>query len=134
MAVKIQGRRGEIALRVETHGRNRPPVGVMFVPWFGESQLNNKLTLDTTCPIQGPSHCGTAGLREPAVAGWNAVPVRPSAECCPSGADAAVFSPAFPCRFRYTSLLSVPVIGPDQVVHHAQVFHQTRFLGTAYTT
>ena len=37
--------------RVETKGRNRPPRGVVFVPWFDESQLNNKVTLDATDPI-----------------------------------------------------------------------------------
>jgi len=50
-AVKLQSRRGEITLRVETKGRNRPPRGVVFVPWFDESRLINKLTLDATCPI-----------------------------------------------------------------------------------
>jgi nitrate reductase NapA len=51
MAVKLQTRRGEIRTRVETRGRNRPPQGVVFVPWFDESRLVNKLTLDATCPI-----------------------------------------------------------------------------------
>jgi len=51
MAAKIQSRRGEIIARVETRGRNRPPQGVVFVPWFDESRLINKLTLDATCPI-----------------------------------------------------------------------------------
>ena len=51
MAAKIQSRRGEIVARVETRGRNRPPQGVVFVPWFDESRLINKLTLDATCPI-----------------------------------------------------------------------------------
>ena len=50
-AVKLQTRRGELVTRVETQGRNRPPVGVVFIPWFDESQLVNKLTLDATCPI-----------------------------------------------------------------------------------
>jgi len=50
-AVKLQTRRGELATRVETRGRNRPPEGVVFIPWFDESQLVNKLTLDATCPI-----------------------------------------------------------------------------------
>jgi nitrate reductase NapA len=44
-------RRGEIRIRVETRGRNRPPPGVVFVPWFDASILVNKLTLDATCPI-----------------------------------------------------------------------------------
>jgi nitrate reductase NapA len=51
MAAKIQSRRGEISARIETRGRNRPPQGVVFVPWFDESRLINKLTLDATCPI-----------------------------------------------------------------------------------
>jgi len=50
-AVKIETRRGAIVSRVETRGRNRPPKGVIFIPWFDESQLVNKLTLDATCPI-----------------------------------------------------------------------------------
>lgn len=51
MTVKLQSRRGEIVTRVETQGRNRPPRGVVFVPWFDEGRLINKLTLDATCPI-----------------------------------------------------------------------------------
>jgi nitrate reductase NapA len=49
--VKLLTRRGELLTRVETRGRNRPPAGVVFIPWFDESQLVNKLTLDATCPI-----------------------------------------------------------------------------------
>src|SRR3990172_2969056 len=49
--VKVISRRGEIQTRVETRGRNKPPVGLVFVPWFDESRLINKLTLDATCPI-----------------------------------------------------------------------------------
>ena len=37
--------------RVETRGRNKPPRGVVYVPWFDSSQLINKLTLDATDPI-----------------------------------------------------------------------------------
>ncbi|HYD30019.1 MAG TPA: nitrate reductase catalytic subunit NapA [Azospirillaceae bacterium] len=51
MPVKLQTRRGEVASRVETQGRNKPPRGVVFIPFFDESQLVNKLTLDATCPI-----------------------------------------------------------------------------------
>ncbi len=51
MAAKLQSRRGEIEIRVETRGRNKPPRGVIYVPWFDESRLINKLTLDATCPI-----------------------------------------------------------------------------------
>ena len=50
-AAKIVSRRGEIITRVETRGRNRPPVGLVFVPWFDASQLINKVTLDATDPI-----------------------------------------------------------------------------------
>ena len=49
--VKVASRRGEIELRVETKGRNKPPVGLVFVPFFDEHRLVNKLTLDATCPI-----------------------------------------------------------------------------------
>jgi nitrate reductase NapA len=50
-AVRIISRRGEIQSRVETRGRNRPPRGLVFVPWFDASQLINKVTLDATDPI-----------------------------------------------------------------------------------
>ena len=51
MQVKVKSRRGEILARIETKGRNKPPVGLIFVPFFDESRLVNKLTLDATCPI-----------------------------------------------------------------------------------
>lgn len=50
-AVRISSRRGTVVSRVETKGRNVMPEGVVFIPWFDESQLVNKLTLDATCPI-----------------------------------------------------------------------------------
>ncbi|MFW8637336.1 nitrate reductase catalytic subunit NapA [Cribrihabitans pelagius] len=49
--IMISTRRGEMLSRVETRGRNKPPKGLVFVPWFDESQLINKLTLDATCPL-----------------------------------------------------------------------------------
>ena len=49
--VTVQSRRGEITTRVETRGRNKPPRGLVFVPWFDASQLINKVTLDATDPI-----------------------------------------------------------------------------------
>ncbi len=49
--VKVSSRRGEIVTRVETRGRNKTPVGLVFVPFFDEHRLVNKLTLDATCPI-----------------------------------------------------------------------------------
>ena len=50
-AAKIQSRRGEIIATIETEGRNLPPRGVIFVPWFDAGVLINKVTLDATCPI-----------------------------------------------------------------------------------
>ncbi|WP_298916900.1 nitrate reductase catalytic subunit NapA [uncultured Roseobacter sp.] len=49
--VRVASRRGEIITRVETRGRNKPPRGLVFVPWFDASQLINKVTLDATDPI-----------------------------------------------------------------------------------
>jgi nitrate reductase (cytochrome) len=49
--IRLISRRGEIRTRVETQGRNRPPQGVVFVPFFDASQLINKTTLDATDPI-----------------------------------------------------------------------------------
>ncbi|MGV1099684.1 nitrate reductase catalytic subunit NapA [Thiovibrio sp. JS02] len=51
MAAKITSRRGEILATVETRGRNKMPAGSIFVPFFDERRLINKLTLDATCPI-----------------------------------------------------------------------------------
>ncbi|WP_086932089.1 periplasmic nitrate reductase subunit alpha [Agarilytica rhodophyticola] len=49
--VKIRSKRGEIITRVETRGRNQPPRGLVFVPWFDARQLINRVTLDATDPI-----------------------------------------------------------------------------------
>jgi len=49
--VKVQTRRGEVTTRVETRGRNKPPRGLVFMPWFDAGQLVNKLTLDATDPL-----------------------------------------------------------------------------------
>ncbi len=51
MVVKVASRRGEMTARLETRGRNKPPVGLIFVPFFDEARLVNKLTLDATCPL-----------------------------------------------------------------------------------
>ncbi len=40
--IKVQSRRGFIRTRVETRGRNRPPRGVVFVPWFDESAADQQ--------------------------------------------------------------------------------------------
>ncbi|MCL1826106.1 MAG: nitrate reductase catalytic subunit NapA [Betaproteobacteria bacterium] len=49
--VKVISRRGEIMLQVDTKGRNKPPRGLVFVPFFDEQKLVNKLILDATCPL-----------------------------------------------------------------------------------
>jgi len=51
-AAWIESRRGKIKAVVETRGRrNRPPKGLVYVPWFDEGVFINKVTLDATCPI-----------------------------------------------------------------------------------
>ena len=49
--VLLSSRRGEVRCRVETRGRNRPPVGLVFVPFFDANILVNKLILDATDPL-----------------------------------------------------------------------------------
>ena len=49
--VKVVSRRGEITSRVTTRGRNRPPEGLVYVPWFDAGRLINKVTLDATDPL-----------------------------------------------------------------------------------
>lgn len=51
MEARVVSRRGEIIARVETRGRNRPPEGLIFVPWFDSGRLINKVTLDATDPL-----------------------------------------------------------------------------------
>jgi len=47
----VESRRGRVKTHVETRGRNRPPKGLIFVPWFDEKVFINKVTLDATCPM-----------------------------------------------------------------------------------
>jgi nitrate reductase NapA len=47
----VESRRGKVKAVVETQGRNRPPRGYTFVPFFDESVYINKVTLDSTCPL-----------------------------------------------------------------------------------
>jgi nitrate reductase NapA len=47
----VESRRGEVKAVVETQGRNRPPKGYTFVPFFDEAVFINKVTLDATCPM-----------------------------------------------------------------------------------
>ena len=49
--ILIANKRGEVRARVETRGRNRPPKGLVFVPFFDARILINKLILDATDPL-----------------------------------------------------------------------------------
>lgn len=49
--VVVESRRGQVRVRVETRGRNKPPRGLVFVPWFDADVLINRVTLDATDPI-----------------------------------------------------------------------------------
>ncbi|EIA1617832.1 periplasmic nitrate reductase subunit alpha [Vibrio parahaemolyticus] len=49
--VVIANKRGEVRVRVETRGRNRPSKGLVFVPFFDARILINKLILDATDPL-----------------------------------------------------------------------------------
>ncbi|NOX24833.1 MAG: nitrate reductase catalytic subunit NapA [Deltaproteobacteria bacterium] len=49
--VWIESRRGRVKAHLETRGRNRPPKGLVFVPWFDEKVFINKVCLDATCPM-----------------------------------------------------------------------------------
>jgi nitrate reductase NapA len=49
--VLVENKRGEIRIRVETRGRNKPPKGLIFIPFFDVRILVNKLILDATDPL-----------------------------------------------------------------------------------
>ena len=44
--VRVVSRRGELELEARVDGRGRPPRGSVFVPFFDESKLINRVTLD----------------------------------------------------------------------------------------
>ncbi len=48
---RISSRRGEVVLFVEVGGRVTPQEGMVYVPWFDEEVMINKVTLDAFCPI-----------------------------------------------------------------------------------
>lgn len=48
--VKLETRRGSLKLRVWLDGRGKPPRGSVFVPFFDEELLINKLTLEAFDP------------------------------------------------------------------------------------
>lgn len=47
----VESRRSRVKVKIETRGRNRPPKGLIYIPWFDENVLINKVCLDATCPI-----------------------------------------------------------------------------------
>jgi len=49
--VLVESKRGEVRCRVETRGRNRPPEGLVFIPFFDARVLINKVCLDATDPL-----------------------------------------------------------------------------------
>ncbi len=65
--VKLISRRGHILSRIETRGRNKPPRGLVFVPWFDARQLINKVTLDATDPLSKQTDFKKCAVRIEAV-------------------------------------------------------------------
>ncbi len=49
--VKVSNSRGSVISRIDTRGRNKPPEGLVFVPWFDSRRMINKLILDATDPL-----------------------------------------------------------------------------------
>jgi len=49
--IKITSRRGEVIVHADIGGRVVPQEGMVFVPWFDEDVMINKVTLDAFCPI-----------------------------------------------------------------------------------
>ena len=47
----VESRRSKVKVKIETRGRNRPPKGLIYIPWFDENVLINKVCLDATCPL-----------------------------------------------------------------------------------
>ena len=49
--VRITSRRGELDLAAWIDGRSLPQEGLIFVPFFDETKLINRVTLDEYCPM-----------------------------------------------------------------------------------
>ena len=49
--IRLVSRRGEVELTARVEERGHSSRGVVFVPFFDETLLINKLTLDAHCPI-----------------------------------------------------------------------------------
>lgn len=50
-AIWIESRRGRVKAKIDARGRNRPPKGLIYVPFFDENVFINKVCLDATCPL-----------------------------------------------------------------------------------
>jgi nitrate reductase NapA len=61
--VWIESRRGRIKAIAETQGRNRPPRGYTFAPFFDEAVFVNKICLDVTCPMSKEEDFKKAAIR-----------------------------------------------------------------------
>jgi nitrate reductase NapA len=59
----IESRRGKFRAVVETQGRNRPPKGYTFAPFFDESVFVNKVCLDVTCPMSKETDFKKAAIK-----------------------------------------------------------------------
>ena len=51
LMVRLVSRRGQLDLSARIDGRGKPLPGSVFVPFFDEKKLVNRLTLDAYCPI-----------------------------------------------------------------------------------
>jgi nitrate reductase NapA len=59
----LESRRGKVKAVVETQGRNRPPRGTTFVPFFDEGVFINKVCLDVTCPMSKETDFKKAAIK-----------------------------------------------------------------------
>ena len=49
--IRISSRRGKVDVYAEVGGRVTPQKGMVYVPWFDEDVMINKVTFDACCPI-----------------------------------------------------------------------------------
>jgi nitrate reductase NapA len=49
--VRVTSRRGSMTARASVNGRSVPQKGLVFVPFFDEDRLINRVTLDAFCPL-----------------------------------------------------------------------------------
>jgi nitrate reductase NapA len=59
----LESRRGKVKAVVETQGRNRPPRGYTFMPFFDEGVFINKVCLDVTCPMSKETDFKKAAIK-----------------------------------------------------------------------